>query len=117
MTDAIRLADDQLQKIMAAILTAGGKYDHEKQVVDEVKRLCDAVDAAAPTAVKTYARVGGRVKFLPGHWAVETRGVAPGDILRIVSNDGDGDFWTESVVGYPAGFCVRSDEGCLEFLP
>ena len=46
MTDTIRLADDQLQKIMAAILTAGGKYYHEKQVVDEVKRLCDEVDGA-----------------------------------------------------------------------
>ena len=46
MTDTIRLADDQLQKIMAAILTAGGKYDHEKQVVDEVKRLCDEVNGA-----------------------------------------------------------------------
>ena len=48
MTDTIRLADDQLQKIMAAILTAGGKYDHEKQVVDEVKRLCDEVNERCP---------------------------------------------------------------------
>ena len=46
MTDTIRLAEDQLHKIMAAILTAGGKYYHEKQVVDEVKRLCDEVDGA-----------------------------------------------------------------------
>ena len=44
MTDTIRLADDQLQKIMAAILTAGGGYNHEKQVIDEVERLCNEVD-------------------------------------------------------------------------
>ena len=113
MTDAIRLEDDQLQKIMAAILTAGGKYDHEKQVVDEVKRLCDAVDAAVPV----YARVGGRVKFLPGHWAVEEKSVEPGTILRIVKTEVNGYFWTEGVKEYPAGICFEHYSDNLEFLP
>ena len=113
MTNKIRLEDGQIQKIMAAILTAGGKYDHEKQVVDEVKRLCDAVDAA----VHAYARVGGRVKFLPGHWVVEEMSVAPGDILSIVRVDRAGYFWTEGVKEYPYGICFESHSDNLEFLP
>lgn len=47
MTDTIRLAEDQLQKIMAAILTASGNYGHPKLVVDEVRRLCDEVNERA----------------------------------------------------------------------
>ena len=113
MTDTIRLEEDQLQKIMAAILTAGGKYDHEKQVVDEVKRLCDAVDGS----VKTYARVGGRVKFLPGHWAVDDNSVEPGTILMVERIDEENDFWTEGVKDYPDGICVRIGNCSLEFLP
>ena len=117
MTDTIRLDEDQLQKIMAAILTAGGKYDHEKQVVDEVKRLCDEVDGSVSREVKAYARVGGHVKFLHGHWATVFKKVSPGDILMIERIDEENDFWTESVKGFPAGICIRSGDGCLEFLP
>jgi len=47
MTNEIRLADNQLKKIMAAILTASGNYDHPMLVVDEVERLCDEVDGRA----------------------------------------------------------------------
>lgn len=46
MTDTIRLAEDQLHKIMAAILTASGNYGHPTLAVDEVRRLCDEVDGA-----------------------------------------------------------------------
>ena len=42
-----KMTDEQLHKLMAAILTASGNYDHPKQVVDEVKRLCDEVDERA----------------------------------------------------------------------
>lgn len=47
MTNEIRIAEDQLQKIMAAILTASGNYDHLKLVVDEVERLCEEVNERA----------------------------------------------------------------------
>lgn len=117
MTDTIRLDDDQLQKIMAAILTAGGKYDHEKQVVDEVKRLCDAVDRAYGDTNKPCARVGGRVKFLPEHWAVVQKSVAPGAILRIARVEASGCFWTEGVEEYPYGICFEGYGDDLEFLP
>ena len=117
MTDTIRLAEDQLHKIMAAILTAGGKYDHEKQVVDEVKRLCDEVDGSVSRDVKAYPRVGGRVKFLPEHWAVVQESVEPGIILRIARVDASGCFWTEGVEEYPYGICFESHSDNLEFLP
>ena len=117
MTDTIRLAEDQLHKIMAAILTAGGKYDHEKQVVDEVKRLCDEVDGSVSRDVKAYPRVGGRVKFLPEHWAVEEKSVEPGAILSIVRVDAKGYFWTEGVKEYPCGVCIQVGDDDLEFLP
>ena len=117
MTDPIRLADDQLQKIMAAILTTGGKYDHAKQVIDEVERLCDAVDGAAGEPKGFCARVGGRVKFLPGHWAVENGSVRPGATLRIERVDEVGHFWTEQVLEYPDGICVGKGVDHMEFLP
>jgi hypothetical protein len=47
MTDTIRLADDQIKKIMAAILTASGNYSHPMLVVDEVERLCNEVNERA----------------------------------------------------------------------
>ena len=47
MIDTIRLAEDQLQKIMAAILTASGDYGHPTLVIDEVERLCDEVNGRA----------------------------------------------------------------------
>ena len=114
MTDTIRLAEDQLQKIMAAILTAGGKYNHEKQVIDEVERLCNEVDG---TTNKHCARVGGHVKFLPGHWAVEDGSVRPGATLRIERVDEVGHFWTEQVLEYPDGICVGKGVDHMEFLP
>ena len=117
MTDTIRLADDQLQKIMAAILTAGGGYNHEKQVIDEVKRLCDAVDGDAGEPKGFCARVGGRVKFLPGHWAVREGSVEPGSVLAIERQDLGGDFWTERVREYRSGICVGNGGARLEFLP
>lgn len=48
MTDTIRLAEDQLHKIMAAILTASGNYGHPKLVVDTVERLCNEVNERCP---------------------------------------------------------------------
>lgn len=117
MADAIRLAEDQLHKIMAAILTAGGKYDHEKQVVDEVKRLCDEVDGSVSRDVKAYPRVGGRVKFLHGHWTTVFKKVPPGIILRIARVDANDCFWTEGVEEYPYGICFESHSDNLEFLP
>jgi hypothetical protein len=47
MTDEIRLAEDQLRKIMAAILTASGNYSHPMLVIDEVERLCNEVNERA----------------------------------------------------------------------
>jgi hypothetical protein len=47
MTNEIRFADDQLQKIMAAILTASGNYSHPMLVIDEVERLCNEVNERA----------------------------------------------------------------------
>lgn len=47
MTDTIRLAEDQLKKIMAAILTASGSYSHPMLVIDEVERLCNEVNERA----------------------------------------------------------------------
>lgn len=41
------MTDEQLHKLMAAILTASGNYDHPTQVVDEVERLCDEVNERA----------------------------------------------------------------------